>query len=236
MTRHLKKHLPENHRRENWLRDIILGGQDGLVNVLGIVLGVSAASGDTKIIIAASLAASFAEAISMGAVAYTSTLSEKDRYEKELERERKEIELTPEKEKAEIHHIYASKGFSGKLLDEIVTKITAEKQVWLETMMDEEMGLKPINTSSLLKSSMIVGLAALIGALIPIFPFFFFHQSAATPISLILSAATLFSIGFYEAKTYVGVPWKHGFQMLSIGMGAALAGFLIGKVFNVTNP
>ena len=55
------------------LKDIILGGQDGLVNVLGVILGVAAATFNTKIIIVAGLAAAFAESISMAAVAYTST-------------------------------------------------------------------------------------------------------------------------------------------------------------------
>jgi len=55
------------------LKDIILGGQDGLVNVLGVILGVAVATYDTKIVIIAGLAAAFAESISMAAVAYTST-------------------------------------------------------------------------------------------------------------------------------------------------------------------
>ena len=42
----------EEHKTENPLRDVILGGQDGLVNSLGIILGISAATGDTKILIA----------------------------------------------------------------------------------------------------------------------------------------------------------------------------------------
>src|SRR3990167_5460969 len=57
------------------LRDIILGGQDGLVNVLGVTLGVAAASGDTRIVLAAGLAATFAESFSMAAVAYTSSIT-----------------------------------------------------------------------------------------------------------------------------------------------------------------
>lgn len=57
------------------LRDIILGGQDGLVNVLGVTLGVAAASGDRRLILAAGLAAAFAESFSMAAVAYTSSLA-----------------------------------------------------------------------------------------------------------------------------------------------------------------
>ena len=34
--------IERRHRRTNWLRDVILGGQDGLVNILGIILGVIA--------------------------------------------------------------------------------------------------------------------------------------------------------------------------------------------------
>lgn len=62
------------HRRLD-LRDIVLGGQDGLVNVLGVTLGIAAASGDTRIVLAGGLAATFAESFSMAAVAYTSSVT-----------------------------------------------------------------------------------------------------------------------------------------------------------------
>jgi VIT1/CCC1 family predicted Fe2+/Mn2+ transporter len=67
--------LEELKHRQLDLRDIILGGQDGLVNVLGVTLGVAAASGDTRIVLAAGLAATFAESFSMAAVAYTSSIT-----------------------------------------------------------------------------------------------------------------------------------------------------------------
>ncbi len=60
------------------LRDIILGGQDGLVNVLGISLGLFAAHSPTRIILIAGLAAGFSEAVSMGAVAYTSARADRE--------------------------------------------------------------------------------------------------------------------------------------------------------------
>ena len=62
------------------LKDIILGGQDGVVNVLGLVLGVAAATNTTKIVLISGLAATFAESISMAAVAYTSTKAAKQYY------------------------------------------------------------------------------------------------------------------------------------------------------------
>ena len=80
---HHSKHDP--HRQASGLADIILGGQDGLVNVLGVILGVAAATGDVRVVIAAGLAATFAESVSMGAVAYTSTQAEAEFYESERE-------------------------------------------------------------------------------------------------------------------------------------------------------
>jgi VIT1/CCC1 family predicted Fe2+/Mn2+ transporter len=57
----------EEHRQANWLRDVILGGQDGLVNILGIVLGVIAGGGSRAVLLAAGFAAAITESISMGA-------------------------------------------------------------------------------------------------------------------------------------------------------------------------
>src|ERR1700716_4645612 len=74
------------------LRDIILGGQDGLVNVLGLVLGVAAATAQLRIILAAALAATFSEAIAVGGVMYTSLLGERDYYLAMLGKEQQEVE------------------------------------------------------------------------------------------------------------------------------------------------
>src|SRR5438093_1042483 len=76
--------LAEKHAQPGLLSDFILGSQDGLVNVLGVILGVAVASRNLSdpitIILAGGLAATFAESISMGAVAYTSTLARRDHY------------------------------------------------------------------------------------------------------------------------------------------------------------
>ncbi len=204
-----------------------------MVNVLGIVLGVSAASGDVKILIAASLAAAFAEAVSMAAVAYTSTLAQIDHYAKEVAQERAEIKEVPEIERSEIREIYRRKGFSGKLLEDIVSQVTSDKERWLKTMVREELGLEEIDRSTLLGISATVGVAALIASFIPILPFFFLARWPAVIVCLIASAIALFAIGAYEAKIYVGSWAKSGIQLAAIGMGAAVVGFLIGKIFQV---
>src|SRR5881275_667540 len=110
----------EQHRTTNWLRDVILGGQDGLVNILGIILGVIAGGGSDTVLLATGFAAAITESISMGAVGYTSGMSERDYYEAEMEREAREIAAMPDVERQEIRQIYAAKGFSGELLESVV--------------------------------------------------------------------------------------------------------------------
>lgn len=83
------------HRQASALSDVILGGQDGLVNVLGVILGVAAATADARIVLVAGLAATFAESVSMGAVAYTSTLADADFYESERAREYRHVQAVP---------------------------------------------------------------------------------------------------------------------------------------------
>src|SRR5438045_5428159 len=120
----------EAHRQGNWLRDVILGGQDGLVNILGIILGVIAAGGSNTVLLAVGFAAAITESISMGAVGYTSAVSERDYYESERARERREIETVPDVERNEIRDIYVAKGFEGDLLDRVVETITRNRDVW----------------------------------------------------------------------------------------------------------
>jgi len=223
----------ETHSRASWMRDVILGGQDGLVNVLGIVLGVSAASQDKKILIAASLAAAFAEAVSMAAVAYTSTLAQIDHYQKEVDTEKDEINKDPQKEADEVREIYRQKGFSGKLLEDIVATVTKDKESWLRTLVKEELGLEKFDKSTIFTISATVGIAALVASFVPVTPFFFLPHSSAIVVCLISSAIVLFAIGAYEAKTYVGSWIRNGTQLTLIGLGAALVGFLIGKIFRV---
>lgn len=221
------------HRGASALSDVILGGQDGLVNVLGVILGVAAATGDPHIVLVAGLAATFAESVSMGAVAYTSTLADADYYESEREREYRHILEVPNLERQEICDIYAEKGFQGDLLERIVDTITADKDVWVAVMMAEEHQLIPKDRRVALKSAVIVGIAAIIGSLIPLIPFVFLSVKAGIWVSILVSAVVLFLVGAYKARITVGSPGKSGFEMAVIGTISALVGYAVGYLLRV---
>lgn len=225
------------HSQASSLPDIILGGQDGLVNVLGVILGVAAATSNSSIVLVAGLAATFAESVSMGAVAYTSTLADADFYESERKREYRHIEQVPNLEKGEIRRIYEEKGFTGDLLDRIVSKITSDPDVWVAVMMAEEHQLAPRNRRIALRSAIIVGIAAIIGSLIPLVPFMVMPVKNAMITSIGIAALSLFVVGAYKARKTVGHPGKSGLEMAIIGTVSALVGYAVGMIFKIpTTP
>jgi len=217
----------EEHARPGLLADFILGSQDGLVNVLGVILGVAVASQELRIILAGGLAATFAESISMGAVAYTSTLARRDHYLSEVERERAEMRDLPHVEREEVRIVLQRWGFEGPELEEMTDKLISKPKAWLEFMMAHELNLAPVDRKQARKSALVVGVAAIVGSVIPLLPFLVLFSSIMNGIiaSLVVSAATLFVIGWYKGKATIGRPGRSGLQMLVIGIVAALAGF-----------
>ncbi len=219
-----------DRHRQSELSEIILGGQDGLVNVLGVLLGVAGATQQTRFVLAAGIAAAVAESLSMAAVAYTATEARRAHYRSELERERRHLERVPEIERDEVREIFRRKGFTGDLLERIVETITANHEVWLALMMTEEHRLHPDQGRSG-RAALVVGVSSAVGSLVPLFPYLVLPIGPALWASLALSAATLFSVGAYKAITTVGHWLRSGLELAAIGMVTAAAGYGIGLLF-----
>ena len=222
-----------SHKSASRWRDFILGGQDGLVNVLGVTLGVASATKDLGIILTAAFAATFAESISMGAVAYTSFKAEKEYYLSQVKLEEQEIKDIPQVEKKEVKRIYAKLGFHCTLLKQIVDHITSNKRHWRDLMVSQELKISAPKITPT-NSAWVVGLSALFGSIIPIIPFFFLSVSLAMWASVILSSLVLFSVGAYKAKTTSGNALRSGIELASIGIAAALVGYAIGAFLGAT--
>jgi len=223
--------LAEKHAQPSLLSDFILGSQDGLVNVLGVILGVAVASRNLTdpltIILAGGLAATFAESISMGAVAYTSTVARRDHYAAEVEREKEEMVTLPDLERQEVREILQRWGFEGSELEEMIQKITSKPKAWLEIMMAHELNLAPVDPLQARKSAVLVGLAAIVGSLVPLVPFIVIGANIllGVAVSLVVSTIALFLIGWWKARTTIGHPGRSGAQMAFIGIASAIAGF-----------
>jgi VIT1/CCC1 family predicted Fe2+/Mn2+ transporter len=222
----------EAHPRATLLSDFILGSQDGLVNVLGILLGLSAATSQIRLILVAVFAAVCAESISMGAVAYTSTRARRRLYLSELDREREEMRVVPETERDEVRTVLREWGYTGADLEDMLERICRNPRAWLEFMMSFELNLAPVRESQARESFVVVGLATVAGSLIPAIPFLVPGVAIPTAVvaSVVLSSITLGLVGIYEARATDGHPFRNAVQMIVIGLAAGFAGFMIGHI------
>jgi len=221
------------HRNGSQLSDVILGGQDGLVNVLGVILGVAEATADARIVLAAGVAAALAESVSMAAVAYTTRRADQALYESEAARERRHFERVPALETEEVRDLYRKKGFDGALLDQIVTTITANKDVWLAVMMAEELHLAPVDRRRAIRSAAVVGVSALIGSALPLLPFLVCGVALSMWLAVGVAAVALFVAGAYKSRCTIGSWIGSGLEMTGIGLAAAAVGWLVGWGFRV---
>ena len=214
----------------SYMSNFILGSQDGLVNVLGILLGLSAATADIRLIFVAAFAALGAESISMGAVAYTSTLARRKQYLRGVKMESGGIKDKPSLERGEVREIFARWGYTGKKLEQATNVIINNPRAWLSFMMSYGLNLEPVSESEPCTSFLVVLGSTVFGSFIPLLPFFLLGGAILASVigSVVLSGGLLFFIGCYEARTTIGSLWRSGLQMATIGLAAGVAGFLIG--------
>ncbi|HUO42652.1 MAG TPA: VIT1/CCC1 transporter family protein [Methylomirabilota bacterium] len=212
------------------MSDFILGSQDGLVNVLGIILGMSAATRDVRLIFVATLAALGAESVSMGAVGYTSTIAKRRLYLSAVNRESKELKEIPCLGYEEAVHVLRGWGFKGNELKEVARRVAESPKAMLDLMLSYGLKMSPVGADEPRRSFLVVLGSTLVGSVIPIIPFIVSGGRVIEGVigSVALSAAVLFFIGWYGARVTVGSVWRSGLQMLVIGLSAGFAGFLIG--------
>jgi VIT1/CCC1 family predicted Fe2+/Mn2+ transporter len=227
--RHHDHHDP--HIKGRWLSDLVLGAQDGIVNTLGVILGVASATPDMRVILATGMATAAAESISMAAVAYTSSVARGDLYRAELEREYRHIEEAPDIEREEIRTIFRARGFDGEMLERAVDTVCSNREVWVAMMMAEEHQLTPVDRATSLRSAAVVGGASLVASTIPVLPFALPYGRIVVIASLAIGVVQLLALGAFKAKITTGSPTRSAFTLAAIGLASALAGFAVGAIF-----
>jgi VIT1/CCC1 family predicted Fe2+/Mn2+ transporter len=215
------------------IRDIILGGQDGLVNVLGLVLGMAVATGDTRVVVTAGLAALLAESIAMAGVAYTSSGAERQLGDAVRLRFRLERESLIAGRAASRRVRLAGAGLSPEARA-VVEKETAEEvAAWTGQLERERDALSPVREHRPVRVAAVVGVSTALGSAVPLLPFLLLPVGTAAPVALVLSSAVLAVAGVERAALTGGSYRRAAFEMLVIGLVSALAGYLIGQLLRV---
>lgn len=223
--RHIEPHIKES----SYIRDVVFGFGDGVNTSLGIVAGVGGAEMASSIVILAALVGMFTGAKAMAVQNYLAVKAQREILESEIKRELYEIENLPDRERSEIEEIYKAKGFEGEELQRIVDKITSNKDVWLKTMLTEELGLNLNIVGSPLKSAFTMFGSFLLGGILPIIPYFFISGLGSLLIAIAVSISSSFIIGALKSRMAKKNWVKGGLEMAGLGTGIALIGYGIGS-------
>ena len=197
----------QNHTQgtgKDFIREFVYGGIDGGVTTFAVVAGATGAHFDTTVIIILGLANLVADGFSMSVGSYLSVKAELEKYRKILGYERWGIENIPETEKNEIRTIYQKKGLSGQLLEQVVSVITSNKDVWIEEMMHGEFKMTPEKNSPLSAGLYTFISFIMIGA-IPLLPFVIpgmgeYAGMSSFSLTRLLTGLAFVLIGFTKAS------------------------------------
>ena len=218
---------------QTYLREFVYGGIDGAVTTFAVVAGGYGANLDTGILIILGFADLLADGFSMSVGAYLSAKSERDTYDKHEKIEYWEIEHLPEIERAEIEDIYRAKGFEGELLQQIVDHICADKTLWVNEMMKDELGMMRDS-----KSPFKIGLATfasfLLVGLIPLTVYLwnFFNPSSINIFfwTSVLTGLAFLLVGWLKSLVTQTSALRGIGETVLLGLLAAVVAYYVGDV------
>ena len=220
---------------KEYIGEFVYGGIDGAITTFAVVAGAEGANLGFAVVVILGIANLIADGFSMSVGNFFSTKAERDNFIKHRQIEYWEVENLPEKEKQEIREIYAAKGFQGELLEQVVEVITADKEVWVDTMMKEELELV-IGEKTPYKTAGVTFVSFIFVGSVPLLSYVFIGDDFSTSssdlflYSCILTGIALSIVGALksyvtEKNIFVGI-----LETISLGGIAALLAYYVGEV------
>ncbi|MDR2873118.1 MAG: VIT family protein [Xanthomonadaceae bacterium] len=158
----------EHHRshRSGWLRAAVLGANDGIVSIAGIVVGITASGASHETILIAGIAGTVAGAMSMAAAEYVSVQSQADIEEADMAQEQRELHNNPHNELEELTWIYQQRGLDHALARQVAEQLTAKDA--LQAHARDELGITETLRARPLQAAAASAAAFCFGAVLPV--------------------------------------------------------------------
>lgn len=216
----------------NWLRAGVLGANDGIVSVAGIVVGVAGATTDSTTIATAGIAGLVAGALSMAGGEYVSVSTQRDTERAQLRLEKRELKEMPEAEERELAEIYEGKGLSPELAAEVARELT-EKDA-LQAHAEAELGIDPDNLTSPWQAAWASLVAFTVGALLPLLAIVWTSTSARVWACAAAVVVGLALTGFISAKLGDARAGRAIARNVGVGALTMLVTYYVGVLFGTT--
>lgn len=241
----INEHRPEAIRerlkrpaKENIISDAVLGGIDGCVTTFAVVSGVVGAGLPPSVALVLGFANLIADGFSMAVSNYESIKTDREFIQKIRDTEKEHIDNIPSGEREELRQIFNNKGFSGPVLEKIVDTISADKHLWIETMLTEEHGVQKTSRNPVRAASATFASFVIIGSM-PLIPFLVTGLEKNTQffISASLAALMFFAIGAMKSVMLSKSAIRSGMGTLLTGGTAAglafFAGYALREIFGI---
>jgi VIT1/CCC1 family predicted Fe2+/Mn2+ transporter/rubrerythrin len=215
-----------------WISGAIYGANDGLAAVFGIVAGVSGATGGSSFVLTAGLFGAIASALSMATGAFLAERSEGEVAAANVARERQEIIENPEEEIEEVSLFYQLKGIEKATADNLAQQLSKDPDALLKVHAPEELGNTEA-TSRPAQAAIAAGVSTLVGAMVPVIPFFWLRGTTAVITAALVSLVAHFAVGAAKSLFTLRTWWAAGLEMTLAGIIVGGITFAIGLVVKV---
>jgi vacuolar iron transporter family protein len=218
--------------RRGYLRDFIFGAVDGVVTTFAVVAGAAGAGLEARIVIILGTANLLADGFSMSVGNFLSSRAEIQQRDRARGDELRQIRLLPEGEREEIRQIFAAKGLEGEVLETVVETITGDPELWVDTMVTEELGYGSVIGSPVRAAAMMFAAFVALGSLpLAVFALDLFSGIDFTdPFawSAALTGLAFFVVGALKSRFVDQTWWRAGLETLTLGGAAAVLAYLVG--------
>ncbi len=213
------------------LREVVFGAQDGIISTVALTTSIAAAVGTTGTVLVAGLAAAAAGIISMAAGAYLGSRAEQDVRDAEIARELRELAEKPAEEFAELVILLQREGQTYEQAVHLANDIAQDKTLWLNTLLEKELGISPDLGGNPLKDALVMGVSFGLSAILPIAPYLFMPVNLTTiGWSIGLSLTGLFVLGLVKGRIVRKSPLLQGLEILGIGAVSAALAYALGEL------
>jgi VIT1/CCC1 family predicted Fe2+/Mn2+ transporter len=217
--------------KQDYLPEFVYGGMDGSVTTFAVVAGAAGAGLDSSVVIILGFANLLADGFSMSVGSYLASRSERHNYDKYRRLEYLEVDHHPDEGREEVRQVFRKKGLKGKALDLVVKAVTSDRDVWVDTMMKDELGLTPADRSPLSKA-VVTFLSFFIVGMVPLVVYLLDYWTGLDSnlflLSSLMTGLAFMAIGLL--KSYVGEQplWQGVLETVGLGTGAAVLAYWAG--------
>lgn len=212
------------------IRDVVFGSQDGVLTTLALVTGVHGAAATRFTVLIAGLSGALAGTVSMALGAYIAGRSQRDLFDAELAREREQLSANFAVERRELAEILVLEGLSPDAAGRAAEALSEHPEVMLKTMAEKELGIPYAPAGSPLREGATMGVSFLLGAAVPVLPYFLLPVGAGLLASVGLALLVLFGIGVAKAWVTADRGLRAGLQVAGLGGVAALLAYAVGQL------